>query len=185
MSSNRNTIPWINSKIKRLIRARNRIHKKAKQRNDEVLWNKFKDIRKTIKKELRKEHNRYVKDMVENLRENPRGLWKYIRSKNMENCGIPTLKKEGTNYITDMEKAHILSDHFRSVFTQENLEFIPFTPSNLPTINDITITKEGVLKLLKTINTNKASGPDGLSPRILKETAEEIHQSYAISFKDQ
>ena len=42
--------------------------------------------------------------MVENLDENPRGLWKYIRSKRMENQGIPNLKTQDAQHITDKEK---------------------------------------------------------------------------------
>lgn len=39
---------------------------------------------------------------------------------------------------------------------------------------DITISLEGVTKLLKNPNPNKATGPDGISPRILQLAAEEL-----------
>ena len=39
---------------------------------------------------------------------------------------------------------------------------------------DIDISREGVLKLLKKINPNKASGPDMIAARILKDMAEEL-----------
>ena len=174
MSSTRDTIPWINTKIKRLIRVRNRIHKKAKRSGDTAHWEQFKEARKAVKRELRKEHRHFVQNIVEILRENPRGLWKYIRSKSMENQGIPTLRHQGVHFVSDKDKALSLADYFKSVFTQENLDQIPFTPTNLPTVEDVNVTVEGVLKLLKTVNINKATGPDGICPRILKETANEI-----------
>jgi hypothetical protein len=40
------------------------------------------------------------------------------------------------------------------------------------TMNDINITLNGVTKLLRDLNPNKASGPDELTPRILKELHE-------------
>ena len=36
------------------------------------------------------------------------------------------------------------------------------------------ITEEGVLKLLRDLNTNKAAGPDNIPPWILKTAAEEL-----------
>ena len=39
---------------------------------------------------------------------------------------------------------------------------------------DIHITQKGVEKLLTNLNPNKATGPDGLSPRILKELSSQI-----------
>jgi hypothetical protein len=39
---------------------------------------------------------------------------------------------------------------------------------------DITITCEGIAKLLLNLNPNKAAGPDEIKPRVLKELATEI-----------
>lgn len=41
----------------------------------------------------------------------------------------------------------------------------------------ITITCEGIAKLLLNLNPNKAVGPDEIKPRILKELATEIAHS--------
>ena len=49
MSSTRENLPWINTKIKCLIKARNRIHKKAKQTGDAEQWEKFRVARKAVK----------------------------------------------------------------------------------------------------------------------------------------
>ncbi|VDI50969.1 Hypothetical predicted protein [Mytilus galloprovincialis] len=43
------------------------------------------------------------------------------------------------------------------------------TKNTSPTMKNITITTEGIDKLLKNLNPNKSPGPDGISPRILKE----------------
>ena len=42
---------------------------------------------------------------------------------------------------------------------------------------EITITNQGVEGLLKDLNPNKASGPDEISPRLLKELHHEIAPS--------
>jgi hypothetical protein len=39
---------------------------------------------------------------------------------------------------------------------------------------DITITSEGIAKLLLNLNPNKAAGPDEIKPRVLKELAPDV-----------
>ena len=93
--------------------------------------------------------------------------------------GIPTLKKDGKLESENNLKAEILNDQFKSVFTQEN----PELPSN-PIMPDIEVSVEGVTKLLRDINPNKASGPDEIPARILKLAAEEIAPALSVIFQD-
>jgi hypothetical protein len=68
-----------------------------------------------------------------------------------------------------------MHDMFTSVFSHE-------LPGEVPTkgvsphsaVPDINITASGVLKLLRNINPNKATGPDTIPGRLLKELATEI-----------
>ena len=46
--------------------------------------------------------------------------------------------------------------------------------TNVKGMPETTITTKGVERLLKGLNTNKASGPDNISPRFLKELHHEI-----------
>ena len=48
---------------------------------------------------------------------------------------------------------------------------------------DIHITQKGVEKLITNINPNKATGPDGLSPRILKVLSSQIAPILTKSFE--
>ena len=67
------------------------------------------------------------------------------------------------------DKANALNNHFKSVFTKENLLTMPTMDSNIevPNMPDISISQSGIHKLLITLDTNKASGPDCISPYIL------------------
>ena len=76
-----------------------------------------------------------------------------------------------------IRKANILSNQYKSVFTideNNNQEKLPLPKRILPDMPDISITVEGVRKLLSQLNPSKASGPDKMPPRILKELANEI-----------
>ena len=47
---------------------------------------------------------------------------------------------------------------------------------------DIYVTKEGVTKLLRKLNPYKASGPDGIPARFMKECAIEIAPALTLLF---
>ena len=75
-----------------------------------------------------------------------------------------------------------MNDQFQSVFS--NIDKITESEfesncklsvkSKYQTMPDITITCEGIAKLLLNLNPNKADGPDEIKPRVLKELATEI-----------
>ena len=75
----------------------------------------------------------------------------------------------------NLHKANAFNDYFKSVFTTENLQSFPDKgPSPHPDIDDITISSPGILKLLNNLNVNKATGPDRIYARILRETSSTI-----------
>ena len=50
-------------------------------------------------------------------------------------------------------------------------------------MNGIAVSKAGVIKLLKGLNSSKALGPDELHPRFLKELATEVGPVFAHLFQ--
>ena len=73
----------------------------------------------------------------------------------------------------------------QSVFTCESDDEIPskgtspFTP-----MGEITVDPNGVLKLLNNLKIHKASGPEGLSARVLKECSSEIAPILALIYNE-
>ena len=90
-----------------------------------------------------------------------------------DNVGIGTLKK-GTAEVNDNKaKAEILSEQFKAVFTDEETTTTPnMDTDRISDIDPVEIKLEGIVKLLKNINTKKANGPDGISCWVLKEAAD-------------
>jgi hypothetical protein len=56
-------------------------------------------------------------------------------------------------------------------------------PSLHPTMNNIHITNQGIVKLLKNVNPHKTNGPDGVPARLLKEVAEEIAPAICLLYQ--
>jgi len=104
----------------------------------------------------------------------PRAFYQFINSKRTDTTSIPPIKSNNKVLLTDIDKAQCLNNYFSSVFTVEKDGSIPISTSLYPDMPDIQVTTPGVLKQLSQLDVRKSMGPDGISPRILKETSHEV-----------
>ncbi len=175
LTSTRHNLPWLSQSIKRNMRKLGRMHRKAKNTGKVVDWAKFRRARKEVRVQQRKAHWNYVNTMLTSCLEdgNSKPFWKYIKAKKQDSIGVAPLKSDGKLHSSSEKKAEIMNAQFQSVFTREDTSALPELPeSNHPNIGDLDITPAGIIKLLKNLQTNKASGPDGLPNLILKEYAD-------------
>ncbi len=73
--------------------------------------------------------------------------------------------------------AKILNKNFSPVFTIENTESVPVgnaPPNGITPMEIGTIGEHEVQKYLNSLDINKSTGPDSLSPRLLKELRQQI-----------
>ena len=102
-------------------------------------------------------------------------FWQYTKSLKANNSGIGIFSVNGEDYSDMNGKAEALSCQYISVFTDEDLTSLPTMDGTpFPTIENLHIDVEGINKLLLGINPKKASGPDGIPSRLLKELHEEF-----------
>ena len=73
-----------------------------------------------------------------------------------------------------LEKAEEFNGQFTDVFNKNEHTQVPLLDRSAPFMNNIVISKDGVIKLLKGLNHSKALGPDEIHPRVLKELATEL-----------
>ena len=99
--------------------------------------------------------------------------------------GIPPLKMKNGKGVaqSDLEKAEEFNGQFTDVFNKNEHTQAPLLVRSAPFMNDIVISKDGVIKLLKGLNPSKALGPDELHPRVLKELATELGPVFAHLFQ--
>ena len=91
---------------------------------------------------------------------------------------IPSIDHDGTVVDDDHCKAELFNSFF---LEQSKIDSIPeeIPESDFGTaegLNYIEINECEVLDVLKSPDTTKAMGPDGISPRLLKEAAPSIHK---------
>ena len=149
---------------------RTRLYKRAKLLQTEEAWSNYHSIRNKITSTIREAHTKYQNNLFTSDGEiNREKFWKYIKSIRKDQHGIAPLNVNDTVIDNSKDKAEALNCQFQSVFTHEDLSHLPSCcgPSH-PVILDISIFVDGVLNLLKTLDTKKASGPDQIPARILK-----------------
>ena len=90
--------------------------------------------------------------------------------------------KNGTYKVSDyVGKANILNS-FKSVFTNENTSNLPDLQQTVPDIEPFETVADDIEKLLHDLNSSKASGPDNISNKILKECSVESAPLLAALF---
>ena len=178
------SIPWITPEIRRKIRRKKKTHAKAKKTGSSKLRSKFKTLRREIKADVRKQHDLYVNNLVGDVKANPRDFYRYINSQKKDTQGIPPLKRNNGKGVaqSDLEKAEEFNGQFTDVSSKYEHTQVPLLDRSAPFMNDIAVSKDGVIKLLKGLNPSKALGPDELHPRVLKELATELGPVFAHFF---
>ena len=108
--------------------------------------------------------------------ESPKRLWSYLKSRKQDTSGVAPLKhSDGFLHNDAATKAEILNTQFHSMYTREDLTHIPDQGvSPHPTMPDIRIDQRGLHKLLKGLKPHKATGPDMVPARLLRDFASEF-----------
>jgi hypothetical protein len=175
--------PWFTHTVKRAIYIRNRLFKRFKrtrQPNHEADWKNSAKETNFLIRVAKREHTEKIKRRLLDTSPSEKNYWKLAKQVygNKKSMGVPTLTEGNKTVSTSIEKAKLFSKYFAD---QQTLPPLPFN-QQLPPIRFITnqrlesiVTNENeVLKILKSLDTGKANGPDGISNRLLKETATAI-----------
>ena len=162
-----------------MCRKKQRLFNKAKHSRKSKDWNAYKALKNDTNKALKSAHWQYVNNiLLEGLQSKDcKPFWRYVKSKRLDTIGVAPLKSKGNLFSDFKSKATILNDQFKSVFTptQDPDSDIPLLEGpNYPSIAPLIISSKGVEKLLSKLNVKKASGPDNISCRILRELSAEL-----------
>ena len=177
--------PWITTETKRLIRKKNRWFNLAKKLNTGKAWKRYKKIKSECQRTCRQTHDKYLNNIFEEDQSNKK-LYEFLKSRKQDNIGISDLKDKNNILTSDpLKKANLIHEVFNSVFSNPS----PKISANfdekdrLPTLKPINVTLIGILKLLKSLNPNKANGPDSVPGNFLKLCAYEIAEMYQVLFQ--
>ncbi|XP_061185471.1 uncharacterized protein LOC133193522 [Saccostrea echinata] len=166
------------------MRKRNRTHYKAKHTDNPLHWQSYRELRNRVIDEIRKSREKYNKKMSSMIDKSiPPGKWwrivKSISKLNKNYEPLPPLKSKGKLIFHPVEKATVLNKYFAQVSSINDEPDIPLhgpgpPPQNNDILSEILITENEVYDQLSITDNTKPPGPDGISPRVLKEIATTI-----------
>ena len=178
----RRKLPWLTKNVVRYMRKRNAAFKKAKKNNFRNM-SKYKNLRNKVTSLLRQEKASHFEKLKPS---NMKQFWKAVKSLTKKDSSVPTLHLEGATASLNTEKASMLNKFFASCFNpsldplHEDDRENDIQSSTCPP--DYYCTEEEVLALIQSLDVSKASGPDGISIRMLKGTAASIAPSLTMLF---
>ncbi|XP_064633636.1 uncharacterized protein LOC135491593 [Lineus longissimus] len=138
-------LPWATEATRRSIRKKNRLLKKMRKKPSAASKTKYKEQKKKTRRDLYQAHRKYLTDTL-NL-ENRNTFWRYVKSQKNDNNGISPLRQDGKLHTKPREKARILNNQFKSVYTKDQIDDIP-TPARdkKPSIEELHISEDKILK---------------------------------------
>ena len=178
---------WMNNSIRRAIRRRNRLFKIHVKKRTGTSWDRYRPQRNLTTSLIRSNKKKYFSNLNERLQDSStssKSWWGIVKSLYgaIMQMSIPTLI-EGARYICcSKEKSELFNDYFYA----QNLidDSCAILPSNISyfqttiTLSNIYASEREINNLLKSVDTSKACGCDGIGNKILKLCANGITTSF-------
>ena len=187
LSSTSFSQPWATREVKASTRRKKKSFWKAKSTGRAKDYTHYKLLKHKARSTCKSAYNDYLRTILsDESTSNPKRFWGFIKSMRSDSSGVAPLKDNtGVTHSESKQKADILNAQFSSVFNKdEQTSTIPDKgPSPYPGITTVTVGLDGVQKLLAGLQIHKATGPDNISCRTLKELSHQLAPMLQIFFQ--
>lgn len=170
--------PWLTNNIRRLMRKRKRLYDKYKSSKNQSDFDNYKRVRNEVTKEIRNSKKAEIDKLSDKLKSNNLGQndwWKTLKYfiKPEQSSAIPPLNKNGSIFSDDTDKANLLNNFFveQSILDETGATLPPSDFDRPHLLDSINVTPAEVEIVLRSLKLGKASGPDLINNRLLKELA--------------
>ena len=121
--------PWMNSVTAETIDKNRRAWIKLRNCSSDNNISAYKQSQNGATNIIRTAKFEYEKNIRSKVKDEPKLFWSYVKSKcKIRDKVCDLMKADGTLTNSGKDKAKVLNDFFVSVFTKENLSFIPTLP---------------------------------------------------------
>ena len=172
--------PWFDRACSSAISDREGAHRSYQASPSELTHATFISARNRCSAKLRRARSSFRKRKIDKLNSSPteKCFWSLSKKifNNFCNSSFPSLiRPDGSIACSPTDKANLFGSYFsaNSSLSDSNAPDPPTQPLSNP-IPSIIISARKVRRVLRSLKTDKASGPDGIPPRFLKEFAEEL-----------
>lgn len=183
--------PWMTNKLYKIIKKRTAMHVKTKREplNDELLG-KYRSFRNYVTNCINKAKTEYYKSKYSNCRENQNEKWRFLKDlvgKNVKQAEDDIIKielEDGTHIDNQMQVASKFNNFFTNIGTNltknlphsnHNFEhYLNQQKSELPKFEFNCIDEHTLGNIINSFTVKKATGPDNISMRALKENKDTL-----------
>ena len=162
-----------------------RVHKHTGKDED---YEVYKEALNAATNEVRKSKRNVELKLAQYIKSDSKSFYAYVGSKQNVRDKVGPLEDNAGDIITEgFLMAEELNMHFSSVFTREDTSSLPvpetkFNGSEGERLGQLVVTPDVVASKINSMKENKSPGVDGISPKILKETVEQISSPLAHVF---
>ena len=154
-----------------------RVYRRTRKDED---YAKYKEALNAATTEIRQSKRSYEQKLACNVKNDSKSFYAYVRSKQNVQDKVGPLEDSAGNIISQgFLMAEDLNGYFSSVFTKEDISSLPvadakFQGAKSDYLGPLVVTPELVAKKIKAMKDNKSPGVDGIPPKLLMETVEQI-----------
>ena len=154
-----------------------RVYRRTRKDED---YSKYKEALNAATTEIRQSKISYEQKLACNIKNDSKSFYAYVRSKQNVQDKVGPLEDSAGNIISQgFLMAEDLNGYFSSVFTKEDISSLPvadakFQGAKSDYLGPLVVTPELVAKKIKAMKDNKSPGVDGIPPKLLMETVEQI-----------
>ena len=186
-------VPWLTSRVKKLARDRDYLKSKAVRTDSISCWDEYKRARNRVNMEIRNAKRKFFQNSITESKGNTKAAWKvinrFLSRKTKSHCISNIKLSDGSSLNDPSDIANHLNSHFAGV-----------GPRMAANINDNGVSPEyymtpaksifhlkptnvvNVLEIINKLSSNKATGLDGISSKIIKISASVIAPALTFIF---
>ena len=159
----------------------------AGKNSKKAVLEEYKHACKVVKSAVKAAREKFELNMVKQTRQDGKQLHSYVQKQQaLSGCTHALRDSSGILRKNSADICRILNDSFHAVFTVEPAGDLPTfaerTSTRFDPVASNLYTELSVWLHLKALKPNKASGPDGIHPRVLKECADALALPLSIIF---
>ena len=180
---------WFSSNIRHDINCLRTLRRKCKSHPSPASLSKLSRLESLLESKISLAKSTYETNLIHQFATNNSSkIYKHIRSFTALSSIPTTVELNSVFGTADSDKVSLFNSYFHSIFTHSCFELPPLDTLSTPasTICDFTITSSEVFEALTSFDPTKATGIDGIGPRLLKECAHALytpfHYLFCLSF---
>ena len=167
--------PWFDADVRKALTDKEYAFRALKRDRNVDTLAYFRDCRRVFKKVSCMKYFEYLKSMTADFKQNPKRFWSFLKCIKGGKGQLPTLLDNAVEVSGDVERANLLNRTFAAKFSDPAIDCLPAAfDFDLPELLTSDVSASSVSSIIGSLNIHKATGPDDVSARVIRECADQL-----------